>query len=393
MEPSLRFLQAPESSVLLLGPRGTGKSTWLRQQWPRALSLDLLDPATLRSLQARPERLEEWIDGRPDVDVVVIDEIQRAPALLDIVHRRIEDRSRALRFVLTGSSARKLRRGAANLLAGRLLHAEMHPFMAAELGDRFDLQRALRLGLVPLVWQAANPQAALDAYVALYLREEVQAEALVRNAGAFARFLEAISFSHGSLLNLSEVARDCEVGRKTVEGYLQILEDLLLGFRIPVFARRAQRQLVAHDKFYFFDTGIYRSIRPAGPLDRPEEIEGVALEGLVAQHLRAWTAYRSGKDRLHTWRTRAGSEIDFVVYGPDSFMALEIKRSARIESRDLRTLRAFRDDYPEATVALLHMGREPRVVDGITLQPLETFLRALHPARPLTDALRPDTLA
>lgn len=386
MEFGGRFLPVPAGSCLLLGPRGTGKSTWLRARWPAALHLDLLDAATQRSLQARPERLEDLILGRPDAEVIVIDEVQRVPALLDVVHRWIEPGPRPRRFVLTGSSARKLRRGAANLLAGRLVRAEMHPFMAAELGPAFDLQRALRLGLVPLVWSAPDPEAALRSYAALYLREEVQAEALVRDVGAFARFLEAISFSHGGLLNLAEVARECEVGRKTVEGYVEILEDLLLGFRVPVFARRARRQLVAHDKFYIFDAGVYRSLRPAGPLDRPEEIGGHALEGLVAQHLRAWIAYRGGAERLHHWRTRAGTEVDFVVYGPGTFAALEVKRSARVERRDLRALKAFLEDYPEAAVALLYQGREPRVLEGIPVLPCETFLRSLRPDAPLLRA-------
>lgn len=371
-----RIFRDPAGSFLLLGPRGTGKSTWTRARWPQALSIDLLEPATQRAYLARPERLEERLAAAPDATVVVIDEIQRVPALLDVVHRRLEAASPP-RFVLTGSSARKLRRGAANLLGGRLVQAEMHPYIAAELGTDFDLQRALAIGLIPLVWHADEPEATLRAYASLYLREEVQAEALVRDVGAFARFLEAISFSHGSLLNLAEVARECEVGRKTVEGYAGILEDLLLGFRVPVFTRRARRQLVAHDKFYFFDAGVFRSLRPRGPLDRVEEIEGAALEGLVAQHLRAWIAARGGEDRLHHWRTRAGAEVDFVVYGPGCFAAWEVKRSARVHSRDLRALKAFRDDYPEASVTLLYLGTEPLVIDGIRVQPCEDFLRGL----------------
>ena len=373
-----RFSWVPKSSFLLLGPRGTGKSTWLKLQWPDALRIDLLDPATQRRYLARPERLDELLAAHPQAGEVVIDEIQRAPGLLDVVHRRLESPDPP-RFILTGSSARKLRRGAANLLAGRLLQAQMHPFTAAELGATFDLARALRIGLLPLVWNAVEPEASLRAYADLYLREEVQAEAMVRDIGAFARFLEAISFSHGGLLNLAEVARECEVGRKTVEGYLEILEDLLLGFRIPVFTRRARRQLVAHDKFYFFDAGVYRSLRPQGPLDRSEEIEGAALEGLVAQHLRAWIAARGGEGRLHYWRTRAGSEVDFVVYGPEGFWAWEVKRSARVHARDLRALKAFREDYPEAEVMLLYLGQERLEIDGIRVTPCEQFLRELAP--------------
>ena len=380
MESVGRLLQGPASSFFLFGPRGTGKSTWLRAARQGAIWLDLLDPEAQRLYLARPERLRELIAGRPQISDVVIDEIQKVPALLDVVHERAEADKR-LRFVLTGSSARKLRRGAANLLAGRLVEARMHPFMAAELGSAFDLQRALSIGLVPLVWNAPDPAATLRAYASLYLREEVQAEALVRDIGAFARFLESISFSQGSALNLAEVARDCQVGRKTVEGYLGVLEDLLLSFRLPVFSKRAKRLLVAHEKFYFFDAGVYRSLRPTGPLDRPEEIAGMALESLVAQHLRAWIDYRAAGENLFYWRTKAGTEVDFVVYGPAVFWAIEVKHAAKISSKDVRALRAFREDYPEATAYLLYMGKERLAIDGVLCLPCETFLAGLHPER------------
>ncbi len=380
MELKRRFFRAPAGSFFLLGPRGTGKSTWLRAERHGAIWLDLLDPQTQRLYLARPERLRELVAGQPQAGEVVIDEVQKVPALLDVVHELVE-KDRDLRFVLTGSSARKLRRGSWNLLAGRLVETSMHPFMAAEMGDTFSLQRALEVGLVPLVWGSAEPEMTLRAYASLYIREEVQAEALVRDVGAFARFLEAISFSHGSVLNLAEVARECQVGRKTVEGYLGILEDLLLAFRVPVFTRRAKRHLVAHSKFYYFDAGVYRSLRPAGPLDRPEEIEGMALEGLVAQHLRAWIAYRASGARLYYWRTKSGSEVDFVLYGPDVFWAIEVKRAASVHGKDLRALRAFREDYPEAEVCLLYLGRERLAIDGIPCIPCEDFLRHLHPDR------------
>ena len=380
MESLKRFLRGPDSSFFLFGPRGTGKSTWLREARQGAIWVDLLDPEAQRIYQARPERLRELVAGRPETVDVVIDEEQKVPALLDVVHDLVEA-NRRLRFVLTGSSARKLRRGSWNLLAGRLVEASLHPFMAAELGAAFSLQRALEIGLVPLVLGAPEPALTLRAYASLYLREEVQAEALVRDVGAFARFLEAISFSHGSLLNLAEVARECQVGRKTVEGYLGILEDLLLSFRVPVFSKRAKRNLVSHDKFFFFDAGVFRSLRPAGPLDRSEEIEGMALEGLVAQHLRAWIAYRACGAQLYYWRTKSGSEVDFVVYGPDIFSAIEVKRATKVHGKDLRALRAFREDYPEASVCLLYMGKERLTIDGISCIPCEEFLKALHPDR------------
>ena len=377
-----RFFHLPKASCFLFGPRGTGKSTWLRAALPNAMRVDLLDPETQRLFQARPERLKERIAAHPETNIIVVDEVQKAPALLDVVHALVETRPE-LRFILTGSSARKLRRSSANLLGGRLLETSLHPFMAAELAEAFSMERALRHGLVPLVYAAADPVATLRAYASLYLREEVQAEALVRNIGSFARFLEAISFSHGAQINLTAVARECQVGRKTAEGYLGILEDLLLAWRLPVFTRRARRQLVAHDKLYLFDTGVFRSLRPSGPLDRPEEIEGAALEGLVAQHLRAWAAYRDPDIGLHYWRTKSGSEVDFVLYGKGVFAAIEIKRSAKVERKDLRALRSFREDYPEASATLLYQGRERLEIEGVRCIPCESFLRKLNPKHPL----------
>jgi predicted AAA+ superfamily ATPase len=325
--------------------------------------------------------LRELVDGNPERRVVVIDEVQKAPALLDVVHQ-LAERPRSPRVVLTGSSARKLKRTGVDLLAGRAVVRSLHPFMAAELGTRFDLSLALRQGLIPLVWSAKRPAQTLRAYVALYLREEVQLEGIVRRIEPFARFLEAISFSHAAVLNLAEVARECGVSRKTVEAYLEILEDLLLAFRLPVFTKRAKRHLVAHPKFYWFDAGAFTSMRPAGPLDRPEEIAGAALEGLVAQHLRAWIDY-SGEDlSLGFWRTKSGTEVDFVLYGAAGFWAIEVMNATRVRPRDLHGLRAFREDYPDAKALLLYRGRDALEVGGIRCVPVEQFLLRLVPGRP-----------
>jgi predicted AAA+ superfamily ATPase len=381
MELIDRTLRPPvRGSFFLFGPRGTGKSSWVRTTFADALWVDLLEPDVLRAYTARPERLRELIAGNPKRRVVVIDEVQKAPELLSVVHA-LRERDRNVRFVLTGSSARKLKRTATDLLAGRAAVRTMHPFMAVELGSRFRLEAALELGLLPLVLGAPDRTDSLKAYQALYLREEVQQEGLVRNLGAFARFLEAMTFSHGAVLNVSNVARECEIERKTVEGFIGILEDLLLGFRVPVFSRRAQRAVVAHPKFFFFDAGVFRSIRPSGPLDRASEIEGAALEGLVAQHLRAWNAYRGEPNTLHYWRTRSGVEVDFVVYGKDGLSALEVKNTARIHPADVKALAAFKADFPEARVGLLHRGRESLEIDGIPCVPCERFLRELDPAR------------
>jgi len=385
MEIYDRFFKAPEKSFFLFGPRGTGKSTWTASAHPDALTVNLLEPELFRSYSSRPERLREALRGNPDRRTVVIDEIQRVPELLGLIHQLIEEEPRR-RFILTGSSSRKLKRTGVDLLAGRAALKAMHPFMAAELGDAFSLEKALIFGLVPLVFSSGDPDDVLRSYAALYLKEEVQAEGIVRNVGQFSRFLESISFSHGSILNVSAVARECEVERKTVVGYVQILEDLLLGYRLPVFRKRAGRATTEHPKFYYFDAGVFRSLRPQGPLDHPEEISGAALEGLVAQHMRAWISYGGDRDRLFFWRTRAGAEVDFVVYGDDGLWAIEVKNGARFHDSDLRGLRTFQTEYPEARAILLYRGRERAVRHGILILPCEDFLRGLKPGRRLPSA-------
>ena len=376
-----RFFEPPRGHFFLFGPRGTGKTTWLRQRFAGALRVDLLDPGEERRYTARPERLREVVAGRPEV-TVVIDEVQRVPSVLPVVHQLIEARIGS-RFVLTGSSSRKLKREGVDLLAGRAVVRALHPFMASELGGAFDLERALTLGLLPLVLDARDPDDTLDAYVGLYVQEEVRAEGLVRNLAGFHRFLEAVSFSHAAVLNLAAVSRECQVSRNTAEGHLAVLEDLLLAFRLPVFTRRARRQPTGHPKFYWSDTGIFRSLRPAGPLDRPEEIAGAALEGLVAQHLRAWLDYSRSAAGLYFWRTRAGSEVDFVLYGPDLFFAIEVKHAASVRREDLRSLRTFGHDYPNADLRLLYRGRETLEIDGVRCLPCEEFLAGLVPGESL----------
>jgi len=387
MESVRRFFDPPKASFFLFGPRGTGKSTLMRELFSEALWIDLLEPDVYRTFAARPERLRERVEGRrPGEDVVVIDEIQKVPELLSAVHALIEEKP-GVRFVLTGSSARKLKRSGVDLLAGRAVERHLHPFMAAELGERFRLEQALEEGMVPLVTESADPADVLKSYASLYLREEVQMERLVRRVGDFARFLEVISFSHGAVLNIANVARECEIERRTVAGYMEILGDLLLSFRLPVFTKRASRATASHPKLYLFDCGVFRSLRPKGPLDRPEEIEGAALEGLVAQHLRAWNDYRGGENQLAYWRTRSGVEVDFVVHGPDGFLAIEVKNGKTIRPADLRGLKTFHVDYPQCTPILLHRGRERLKQDGVLCLPSEEFLREVHPDRPLLEAV------
>lgn len=376
MELIRRFLKPEKQSFFLLGPRGTGKSTFIKTSYPDALYLDLLLPDLFRSYSAKPERLKELVHAGKGVRTVVVDEIQKAPQLLEVVHSLIEEK-KGIQFIMTGSSARKLRKAGVNLLAGRAYMRHMHPFMAAELMAGFDMSKALQFGMIPVIMNSDDSASALQAYVDLYLREEVQMEGLTRNIGSFSRFLEAVSFSHGAMLNISNVARECEIERKVVEGYITILEDLLLAYRLPVFTKRAKRATASHPKFYLFDPGIYSALRPAGPLDKPEEMQGAALEGLIAQHLRAWIDYRMPDCQLSYWRTMAGSEVDFIVYGKKTFWAIEVKNTTSVHPQDLRALKSFGQDYPEATRMLLYRGKEKLLRDGIRIEPCRDFLLEL----------------
>ncbi len=361
-------------SVFLFGPRGTGKSTLLGAAFPRTLRLDLLELGLYGELTAHPERLEALVLASKASEVV-INEVQRVPALLDAVHRLLE--THRVRFVLTGSSARKLRRGGANLLAGRARTVRMHPLTAGELGESIDLARSVRFGQLPLAYVESDPARYLKSYVGTYLREEVQAEALTRSLEAFSRFLVAASFSQASVLSVSALARDVGLPRKTVEGYLELLEDLLLAVRLPVFTRRAKRTVTAHPKLYLFDAGVYRALRPRGPLDPAEEIDGAAIETLAFQELRATNDNLELGYELSNWRTRDGHEVDFVLYGERGLVAIEVKRTSQFREADLASLRLFQGDYPMARCHLRYGGTRTYEVEGIRVSPLGEALRGL----------------
>lgn len=369
-----RTLEAPKTSFFLFGPRGTGKTAWLSRTLSNAISFDLLDEGLYAELLARPSLVGERVPSK-HAGWVVIDEVQRHPALLNEVHRLIE--SRRLRFALTGSSARKLRARGVNLLAGRARTLAMHPLTATELGGDFSLERATRTGTLPLAWTGDDPRAYLASYVGTYLRQEVLQEGLTRNLAAFARFLEAASFSQAQVLNVSAVARECGVPGRTVEDYFTILEDLLLAVRVPVFHRRAKRRLVSHPKFYFFDPGVFRAIRPRGPLDGEDAVLGPALETLILSELRAANDYADLGYTIHYWRTSRGEEVDFVLYGERGLVAIEVKSGGRLRPEDLEGLRSFRDDYPMARAWLLHPGTVRRHESGIEVLPIAEVLPQL----------------
>ena len=375
-----RILIPPRESFFLFGPRGTGKSTWLLHAYPNATRIDLLQPEQERLYLAAPERLREIVDAVPEGSVIILDEIQRAPGLLPVVHSMIEE-GKNVQFIMTGSSARKLRREVGNLLGGRALLRLMPPFFAAELNASFRLETALKVGLIPMIYEAKDPEEKILNYVGVYLREEIIAEGLVRQVGNFARFLEVLSFSHGQILNVNDIARETQIKRTTVDNYLEILEDLLIAFRLPVFTRRAQRVLIQHPKFYYFDVGVFRSLRPKGLLDKEAELEGPALEGLVAQHLRAWVQAQKETHQFCFWRTRSQVEVDFVIYGPKGFWAIEVKRGSNVHGQDLKALHLFCEEYPEATPLFLYLGKERRKIDGIDCIPLVEFLLRIHPER------------
>lgn len=368
-----RLFKIPKQSFFLFGPRGTGKSTYLKKHFKNSIWIDLLKPEDLRYYKAFPERLRETLIANPEKKVVIIDEIQKAPELLDVIHSYIEEK-KYVQFILTGSSSRKLKRTGVNLLAGRVILKNFHPFIASELKEKFSLDLALERGLLPLVWDSSEPKKVLKTYASLYLKEEVQEEGLVRNVGNFTRFLEIISFSHASILNTTNIARECLIKRTTIENYIQILKDLLLGFTIDIFRKRAKRALSSHPKFYLFDAGVYNYFRPLGVLDNPLMIKGAALEGLLAQHLRAWIDLQEEDYKLYFWRTRSGLEVDFIIYGKDHFLAIEVKNTSHVSSKDVRGLKEFKKDYPECHPILLFRGKQKIIHKGIKCIPIEEFL-------------------
>jgi uncharacterized protein len=368
-----RMLSHPkQKSFFLFGPRGTGKTTWIRATFPDAIYLDLLRAELYNDLLANPGRLEEYVPPSTKQAMIVIYEVQRVPALLYEVHRLIEGRD--VCFALTSSSVQKLRRGDdVNLLAGRALTKHMYPLTAHELGSDFSLEHGLLYGNLPSTVSRDDPGKYLESYVATYLREEIQHEGLTRNLGAFSRFLESISFSQGQMLSISAVSRDASVNRKVVEGYVSILEDLMLAHRVSAFTKKMKRRPTAHPKFYFFDAGVYRAIRPKGPLDKPEEISGAALETLVFHELMAINEYLDWGYSIQYWRSSSGLEVDFVLYGKQGLLAIEVKHTKRVNSEHLRGLRSFLTEYPTAKAYLVYMGKDNLFKDGVHIIPAVDF--------------------
>jgi len=370
-----RLIHSPEGkSFFLFGPRGTGKTTWVKAAFPKAIYVDLLEAELFNNLLVNPQRLENLIP-EDFKDWIIIDEVQRIPEILNEVHRLIEKYK--YKFILTGSNARKIKRKGQNLMAGRALTCYMHPLTVSELGVDFNLGLSLAYGQLPSVYMEKDPKSYLESYVKTYLEEEIQQEGLTRSLAGFARFLEAASFSQGSILNISSVARECSVERKVVESYFSILEDLLMAYRVPVFVKKAKRRMISHPKFYFFDAGVYRTLRPAGPLDMPEEIEGVSLETLLFQELNAANTNYGLGYKIYYWRTADNTEVDFVLYGDKGIRTFEIKRTARISGGMLKGLKSFLADYPMSKAYFVYGGNRKMRDGKISILPIEDALKRL----------------
>ena len=372
-----RLLNPPSGSFFLFGPRGTGKSTWIRDRFAGAASYDLLDTREALRLGKAPHTLYAELATLAPGETAVIDEVQKVPALLDQVHRLIEEKR--LRFVLSGSSARKLRRGGVNLLAGRAVTCAMLPLVSAELNFELDVERALTLGMLPMAVTGDDPAAYLRAYAETYLVQEIHAEALTRNVGAFARFLEVAARQNAQATNATAMARDVGVSRATVQNHFEILVDTLIGYWLPAWKLKSANKQVAQSKFYFFDGGVARALSERLPYrPTPEEL-GPLAEAFVLGELRTYLAYSSLGYKLHYWRSYDGAEVDALCETATGFVAIEVKASRRWERGFNRGLRRVREALgaERTTCYGVYLGERRALWDDVQVFPLLDFLKAL----------------
>jgi predicted AAA+ superfamily ATPase len=346
----------------------------LRAAYADAVWIDLLQAEEYRRYLQNPERLREELALRPSIRQVVIDEVQKVPQLLDEAHWLHE---RGVRLALCGSSARKVKRGQANLLGGRAVRYELHGLIAREIGREFDLDRMLNHGCLPRVYLSDEPRRLLNGYVADYLKEEVAAEGLVRNLPVFSAFLNVAALSDAELVNFSTIARECGVSSPTVKGYFEILEDTLLGRWVPAYTRRPKRRVIGAPKFYFADVGVVNHLARRGVLTRGSELYGKAFENWVGHELHAHNAYSEAYAKLSHWRLAGGTEVDFIVN--DMEVAIEAKASSRITADHLRGLRALVQDHPRVKQRIIVClePRPRRTEDGIVILPAGDFIRKL----------------
>ena len=358
-------------SAFLWGPRRVGKSYWIRQHYGDELIIDLLKSDVYAEYASRPAVLRERFAPRKH-SLIVIDEIQKVPALLDEVHWLIENTSQS--FLLTGSSARKLRRGHANLLAGRAWRRHMTPLSFREV-DHLDLERIMTSGLLPPHFLSTDPIEDLRAYVGDYLKEEIAAEALTQNIPAFAEFLRIAAITSSELLNYTNVARESGVSAKVVRGYFSILEDTYLGFRVAPWRRARNRRLIETEKFYLFDVGVSNYLARRQPRIGSAEF-GKSFEHYILMELKAYQTYRRPELDLYFWRTAAGHEVDFILGDRD--VAIEVKGGGRVHEGDITGLRALLEEHRVKRSIVVSLEREPRTIsNGIEILPWKTFLEQL----------------
>jgi len=373
----------PQQSAFLWGPRKTGKSTYLKAQFPDSLVYDFLETDLFLEFSKRPSLLREQILAKDEGTIsspIILDEVQKVPQLLDEVHWLIENKG--LSFILCGSSARKLKRGKANLLGGRAWRYEMFPFVSAELG-KLDLLEALNRGLVPIHYFQDTYKKSLRAYTRDYLKEEVFDEGLSRNIPAFARFFDAMGFSHGELTNFSNIARECGVDSKTVKEYYQILKDTLLGDFIEPFKKRQNRQVISRtSKFYLFDVGVAGTITKRHVRqERGVDFEK-AFEHFILMEIKAHNSYYEIDYEINFWRTKSGLEVDFILGG--GAIAIEVKGAGSIENKDLRPLNAFIDTYAPRKALIVCNEKEERIVGKVRITPWRKFLHDLWNGKIIT---------
>lgn len=361
-----------DDSIFLFGARQTGKSTFLRQKFPDSIYIDLLDTALKNRFNRRPSLLYEMLSDKGEGTLVIIDEIPEVPELLNEVHRLMSEKG--LVFILCGSSARKLKRKGYNTLGGRAYPVYLFPFVSAELPD-FELQQAINYGMLPPHYLAKNPHRRLSAYIDVYLKEEIKEEALVRNLNAFQRFLEVAALTDGEMVNLKNIAQDCGVSANTVSSYFDILEDTLLGFRVPAYTKTMKRRLVQAPRFYYFDVGVANYLLHRKDLVRGTAEYGHAFEHLVIQELRAWLAYTDCAEQLSYWRTYTGQEVDAVI--GDARVAIEIKSVEEVLPRHLKGLKAFASDYPDSRLLIVSLDSINRRMGDVECVYILDFFKKL----------------
>ncbi|MCX5643343.1 MAG: DUF4143 domain-containing protein [Phycisphaerae bacterium] len=379
-----RLLRPPERSFFLFGMRGVGKSTWAKQCFSGSPTFDLLDEGLFQGYLRDPRLFgRELLQFQPG-QWVVVDEVQRMPTLLNEVHRFIE--GHGLRFVLLGSSARKLKQAGTNLLAGRALRRIMFPLLPGELGQDFDLDEVLRFGSLPIIWQEDAKQEVLDAYVQMYLKQEIQAEALVRNLPGFSRFLPVAALFHGQVLNVTGLARDAGVARTTVTGYLDILADTHLAWLLPAYEGRLRVKERKHPKLYWVDPGVVRAVKRE--FHPPSELErGPLLEGWVATVLKAYGEPGCGvglqHDGLFYWApAQGGTEVDFLVQRGKEFLAIEVKAKETLSPRDFKGLQTIVELDAVRRRIMVFLGQRPfKTEDGIEALPVQEFLGEIEAQR------------